>query len=105
MHLERKVERPMATKKQTETDRYLRLDLRPGGEDLKSYVVKRASEESLKRNKQVSATNYIQELIRDDMKANKIKKKSKADNVAELIKELNNNDLSIVENIVNRLLK
>lgn len=101
----------METKKQTETvkekemDRYLRLDLRPSGEDLKAYVIKRASEESIKRNKQVSATNYIQELIREDMKANKVKKKSKADDVSELIKELNNDDLLLVEKLVNRLQK
>ena len=88
-----------------ENEKYLRLDLKPGNEDLKSYVVKRANEESLKRGKKVSATNYIQELIRADMKANKVKKKNKADDVAELIKQLDNNDLLLVEKLVNRLNK
>ena len=92
--------------KEKETDkRYLRLDLKPGGEDLEAYVRNRASEESLKRHKQISKTNYIQELIREDMKANKVKKKSKADDVAELIKELDSNDLALVEKLVNRLTK
>lgn len=51
---------------------YLYLDLRPaGGEDLKSYVVERAHRTSMEQGKNISATNYIQNLIKKDMVSEK----------------------------------
>lgn len=48
---------------------YLRLDLVPDGEDLKTYVLKRAAEVSAETGNKVSSTKYIQDLIRADQKA------------------------------------
>lgn len=47
---------------------YLYLDLRPaGGADLKSYVMEQAHRTSMEQGRNVSATNYIQNLIKRDM--------------------------------------
>jgi len=68
---------------------YLYLDLRPaGGADLKSYVMEQAHRTSMEQGKNISATNYIQNLIKKDMeseKENSLKTKivSMIDNVTE----------------------
>ncbi len=46
---------------------YLYLDLRPAGYDLKSYVMKQAHRTSMEQGRNISATNYIQSLIKKDM--------------------------------------
>lgn len=51
---------------------YLYLDLRPaGGADLKSYVMEQAHRTSMEQGRNVSATNYIQNLIKRDMDSEK----------------------------------
>lgn len=47
---------------------YLRLDLYPAGEDLKTYLTRRAAEVSAATGKPASVTAYLQDLIRQDMK-------------------------------------
>lgn len=50
---------------------YFRLDLKPTGYDLKDYVIKKAAAKSAVTGKNVSVTQYIQDLIIGDMQANK----------------------------------
>ena len=47
---------------------YLRLDLCPAGEDLKTYLTRRAAEVSAETGRAASVTAYLQDLIRQDMK-------------------------------------
>lgn len=61
---------PQKTKKQAND--YLYLDLRPaGGADLKAYVMEQAHKTSMEQGRNISATNYIQNLIKKDMDSEK----------------------------------
>ena len=61
---------PQTTKKQAND--YLYLDLRPaGGADLKAYVMEQAHKTSMEQGRNISATNYIQNLIKKDMDSEK----------------------------------
>ena len=86
-------------KRTKNSDAYLRLDLQPGGVDLKGYITMRAAKESEQRGKAVSATRYVQELIEADMNAY-TGRKDKRQEVAELLKNLNEKDLETVESVI-----
>ena len=59
---------PASQKTKKKANDYLYLDLRPaGGADLKSYVMEQAHRTSMEQGRNVSATNYIQNLIKRDM--------------------------------------
>ena len=60
--------RPASPTTKKKANDYLYLDLRPaGGADLKSYVMEQAHRTSMEQGRNVSATNYIQNLIKRDM--------------------------------------
>lgn len=60
--------RLMKSKQGKPNSDYLRLDLMPSGEDLKTYVTRRAAEISAETGRAASVTGYLQDLIRQDMK-------------------------------------
>ena len=63
-----KEEKPKQQKSRKQANDYLYLDLRPaGGADLKSYVMEQAHRTSMEQGRNISATNYIQNLIKKDM--------------------------------------
>lgn len=63
-----KKKKPASQKTKKKANDYLYLDLRPaGGADLKSYVMEQAHRTSMEQGRNVSATNYIQNLIKRDM--------------------------------------
>jgi len=67
-----KVEKPASQKTKKQANDYLYLDLRPsGGADLKAYVMEQAHRTSMEHGRNVSATNYIQNLIKKDMESEK----------------------------------
>lgn len=85
--------------KRKDSRAFLRLDLKPDGVDLKSYVIEQAKIESARRGRTISATKYIQDLIIADMKAHE-----DAPGVDELIKqltELGEKDPAILETLNN----
>ena len=60
--------KPASQKAKKKEGAYLYLDLKPtGGADLKSYVMEQAHRTSMEQGRNVSATNYIQNLIKRDM--------------------------------------
>lgn len=76
---------------------YLRLDLRPQGDDLKSYVDNKAAKLSLERGKKISTTVVIQELIKEDREKSKglaNKKQTKRDKVATFLENIDDKKLS-----------
>lgn len=83
---------------------YLRVDLKPNGVDLKSYVVKQASLESVKQGRAISATKYIQGLIEADMKAH-AGKKDKRREIADMLNHVDDNDLQAIEKVVKAMCK
>ncbi len=87
---------------------YIRLDLRPQStrEDLKSYVEKRAKEISHIENRNLSATGYIQDLIRADKQAYECKgKKTKRDELADLLKQVPDKDLKTIGEVIKAFCK
>lgn len=67
-----KIEKPAPQKAKKQANDYLYLDLRPsGGADLKAYVMEQAHKTSMEQGRNVSATNYIQNLIKKDMDSEK----------------------------------
>lgn len=67
-----KIEKPVPQKAKKQANDYLYLDLRPsGGADLKAYVMEQAHKTSMEQGRNVSATNYIQNLIKKDMDSEK----------------------------------
>lgn len=63
-----KKKKPASQRTKKKANDYLYLDLRPaGGADLKSYVMEQAHRTSMEQGRNVSATNYIQNLIKRDM--------------------------------------
>ena len=83
---------------------YLRVDLKPNGVDLKSYVVKQASLESARQGRAISATKYIQGLIEADMKAH-AGKKDKRREIADMLNHVDDNDLQAIEKVVKAMCK
>lgn len=67
-----KAEKIIQQKQKKRANDYLYLDLRPaGGEDLKAYVMEQAHKSSMELGRNISATNYIQTLIKRDMNSKK----------------------------------
>ena len=63
-----KTDEPVSQKTKKQANDYLYLDLRPtGGADLKAYVMEQAHRTSVAQGRNISATNYIQNLIKKDM--------------------------------------
>lgn len=84
------------TKRNKPANDFIRLDLRPQGNDLKSYVVKQANKESIRRKEQISATRYIQELIEKDKELNDGKRKNTtADELKSRIDRMNRKQQAI----------
>lgn len=74
------------TRRKKPTSDFIRLDLKPQGKDLKTYVTTQASKESIRRKEPVSATRYIQELIEKDQQENaKGNRKTVADELKQRI--------------------
>lgn len=68
-----KKKKPASQKTKKKANDYLYLDLRPaGGADLKSYVMEQAHRTSMEQGRNVSATNYIQNLIKRDMDSEEV---------------------------------
>lgn len=68
----KKIEKTVPQKIKKQANDYLYLDLRPtGGADLKAYVMEQAHKTSMEQGRNVSATNYIQNLIKKDMNSEK----------------------------------
>lgn len=67
-----KIEKTNLKKHKKQANDYLYLDLRPaGGVDLKAYIMEQAHRSSMEQGKNISATNYIQTLIKADMDSKK----------------------------------
>jgi len=67
-----KIEKPVPQKTKKQANDYLYLDLRPaGGADFKAYVMEQAHKTSMEQGRNISATNYIQNLIKKDMDSEK----------------------------------
>lgn len=67
-----KAEKNALPKQKKRANDYLYLDLRPaGGADLKAYIMEQAHRTSMEQGRNVSATNYIQTLIKSDMDSKK----------------------------------
>ena len=91
---------PKESTKKPNSD-YIRLDLKPFGYDLKAYVNERCGELSKERDKKISTTAFIQELIINDMeqhngvaKKKLIKKETNHDKVVKFLEELDDKKLS-----------
>ena len=84
------------TRRSKPTNDYIRLDLRPQGKDLKTYVTKRANEESIRRREQVSATRYIQEIIEKDQETHGKKKNTTAEELKNRIDRLNRKQQAVL---------
>lgn len=68
----KKIEKPVPQKAKKQANDYLYLDLRPArGADLKAYVMEQAHRTSMEQGRNISATNYIQNLIKKDMNSEK----------------------------------
>ena len=93
-----------ATRGKKPNSDYLRLDLKPGGEDLKALAVKRAGQISIEQGVNLSTTAYIQQLIRDDAKKHE-GKKDKRQEIADLLNRVEDKDLSAIETVVKGLCK
>ena len=79
---------------------YLRIDLKPNGEDLKTYVIKQAELESKYRGTPISATNYIQNLIRQDRDKDKFDQRY---TITEQLKKVPEQYLSALEAVIKGL--
>ena len=83
---------------------YIRLDLKPAGEDLKALAVKRAGQISIAQGATVSTTAYIQQLIREDAKKHE-GKRDKRQEIAEMLTRVDDKDLSAIETVIKGLCK
>lgn len=82
---------------------YIRLDLKPFGYDLKEYVNRRCGELSAERDRKVSSTAFIQELIIADMenydgttKKKEKKKETKKEKIMRLLEEADESKLNAI---------
>lgn len=82
---------------------YIRLDLKPFGYDLKEYVNKRCGELSVERDRKVSSTAFIQELIIADMEnydgttqKKEKKKETKREKILRLLEEADESKLNAI---------
>ncbi len=81
---------------------YLYLDLRPSGCDLKSYVMEQAHRTSMEQGRNISATNYIQSLIKKDMdkeKDNTVKAK-----ITSIIENVSEEKLDVIYTILKNII-
>lgn len=84
------------TRRKKPTSDYIRLDLKPQGKDLKTYVTTQANKESIRRKENISATRYIQELIEADQQAHaKGNRKTTADELKERIDRMSKDKQSL----------
>lgn len=72
---EQVTDEPKTAKKAKSNSDYIRLDLKPFGDDLKTYVDNKAIKLSAERGVKVSTTAVIQEIIKADRAAEKGKGK------------------------------
>lgn len=81
---------------------FILLNLKPNGYDLKAYVNKRAGILSAERDKKVSATAFIQELIINDMNENqgKERKLTKREKIMLNLEKLDDKKLSALATIL-----
>ena len=76
---------------------YMRIDLMPGDQDLKAYVIKQAALETARLGKKISATAYIQNLIIEDANKNKFDRRSE---LAKLLKDVPDRNLGTIEAVI-----
>ncbi len=82
---------------------YLRLDLSPGGIDLKTYVTTQAARESIETGRKISNTEYIQSLILKDKE--KKENAPERETVAALLDKLPPDKLEAVKTVICALIK
>ena len=90
------------TSKKPNSD-YIRLDLKPTGyPDLKAYVNNRCGVLSDERDKKVSSTAFIQELIIKDMEEHqgKVKKQTKREKILSKLENLDDKKLSALATLL-----
>ena len=80
---EKVTDKPKTEKTTKPNSDYIRLDLKPSGYDLKAYVNKRCGDLSLERDKKISSTAFIQELIIKDMEENQLIKRHELNDTIE----------------------
>lgn len=78
---------------------YFRLDMKPTGYDLKDYVIKKAAAKSAVTGKNVSVTQYIQDLIIDDMQADKEHEPTEHENMIAFLDSQEDETLSELKNL------
>lgn len=77
---------------------YLKLDLMPGGYDLKAYVMEQAGTLSAELGRPVSATAYIQRLIKQDM--SRKEKKTDRERYCDKLRALSEEKYKVVKKIL-----
>ncbi len=99
---EKVTDKPKAEKTTKPNSDYIRLDLKPSGYDLKAYVNKRCGDLSLERDKKISSTAFIQELIIKDMEENqgKVKKQTKREKILSRLENLDDKKLSAIATLL-----
>ena len=99
---EKAADKPKAEKTTKPNSDYIRLDLKPSGYDLKAYVNKRCGDLSLERDKKISSTAFIQELIIKDMEENqgKVKKQTKREKILSRLENLDDKKLSAIATLL-----
>lgn len=99
----RGIARKRTEEKEKGKGRYLSLDLKPGGEDLKSYVVERAGDLSKEEGVPVSTTNVIQRLIRQDKKAHGGSSTDKVrQHIIDMLMKVPDADLKTLESVIKK---
>ena len=88
------------TKRSKAPSDYLRLDLKPQGKDLKIYVSRRASEESIRRKEPISTTKYIQELIERDQETNGKRKNTTAEELKNRIDRMSRKQQAVLLDLI-----
>ena len=99
---EKAADKPKAEKTTKPNSDYIRLDLKPSGYDLKAYVNKRCGDLSLERDKKISSTAFIQELIIKDMEENqgKVKKQTKREKILSRLENMDDKKLSAIATLL-----
>lgn len=93
------VDKKVTTKKPN-TD-FIRLDLKPFGYDLKTYAEQQAAALTIERNKRVTTTSFIQELIIADMEAQKAKgKPTKREKIISALENVDDKKLSAIATLL-----
>lgn len=96
-------EKKIPQKHKKRANDYLYLDLRPaGGEDLKAYIMEQAHKSSMELGKNISATNYIQTLIKVDMDSKK--ETSTKSKIIELLNNATEEKLETIYTIIKNIL-